>query len=141
MRMPSFHAAPAHALLIGLFLCSCATGGDASVRGKKRSVTVTATAYSSTADQNDATPHHGAWGDKVTGLGKGVRAIAVSQDLEALGLERNRVVHIDSLKGDFVVLDRMPDKWKKRIDIHMTSKAEAERWGKRRVRISWTQAD
>ena len=101
---------------------------------------VTATAYNSTHAQTDATPHHGAWGDDLdAAVQPGVRVIAVSQDLLARGLRRGQRVRIHGLKGEFVVLDKMPRRWTKRIDLYMQKDVRAARaWGRRRVKLSWT---
>ena len=56
-----------------------------------------------------------------------------------LGLERGTRVRIHGLPGHYIVLDRMPSKWKRRIDIHMGTDVNAARsWGKRAVKIYWT---
>jgi 3D (Asp-Asp-Asp) domain-containing protein len=70
----------------------------------------------------------------------GLRVIAVSPDLVARGLTRGRRVRIHGLKGEFVVLDKMPRRWKNRIDIYMhQDERGARRWGKRRVKVSWKE--
>lgn len=106
------------------------------------SVDVTATAYNSTHDQTDATPHIGAWGDHLDrAVGPGERVIAVSPDLLERGLRRGQRVRIHGLKGEFVVLDKMPRRWQMRIDIYMQKDERAARkWGRRRVKISWVPA-
>ncbi|MGQ0698050.1 MAG: 3D domain-containing protein [Panacagrimonas sp.] len=138
MRSANRFAGTPCVLLLALpLLCGYAYGNKPDPSAE-RSHAVTATAYTSEAAQTDATPGHGAWGDRLDDLEPGVRAIAVSQDLVARGLERHQRVRIDELDGEFVVLDRMPAQWKGRIDIHMASAEEAEEWGRRRVKISWT---
>ncbi len=70
-----------------------------------------------------------------------MNAVAVSADLVSLGLTRGTTVIIDGLRNEYVVLDRMPPKWKKRIDIYMGTDVKAARWwGKRDVNIYWTVA-
>ena len=103
------------------------------------SLDVTATAYNSTHAQTDATPTHGAWGDDLDAAVKpGVRVIAVSPDLLEKGLRRGQRVRIHGLKGEFVVLDKMPRRWKNRIDLYMQDDVRAaRRWGRRRVKLSW----
>jgi 3D (Asp-Asp-Asp) domain-containing protein len=67
-----------------------------------------------------------------------VNAVAVSADLVSLGLTRGTKVKIEGLRNEYVVLDRMPAKWKKRIDIYMGIDVKAARdWGKREVNIYW----
>lgn len=106
------------------------------------SLNVTATAYNSTHAQTDATPHVGAWGDHLDrAIQPGVRVIAVSPDLLKKGLRRGQRVRIHGLKGEFVVLDKMPRRWQNRIDLYMHKDVGAARkWGRRRVKISWTPA-
>lgn len=97
---------------------------------------VTATAYNAVPEQTDRTPDLGAWGDP---LRPGTRAIAVSPDLLALGLVRGARVRIDGLRGEYRVLDKMPRRWTRRIDIFMgTDRRAARSWGKRTVRIEWS---
>jgi 3D (Asp-Asp-Asp) domain-containing protein len=104
------------------------------------SLDVTATAYNATRAQTDDTPHVGAWGDHLDdAIEPGVRVIAVSPDLVKKGLRRGQRVRIHGLKGEFVVLDKMPRRWQNRIDIYMHKDERAARqWGRRRVKISWT---
>lgn len=104
------------------------------------SLDVTATAYNATRAQTDDTPHVGAWGDHLDdAIEPGIRVIAVSPDLLKKGLRRGQRVRIHGLKGEFVVLDKMPRRWQNRIDIYMHKDVRAARqWGRRRVKISWT---
>jgi 3D (Asp-Asp-Asp) domain-containing protein len=100
------------------------------------SLIVTAAAYNSTRGQTDANPGVGAWGDRLT---PGVKAIAVSQDLASLGLRRGTKVRVEGLPGEYVVLDLMPAKWKRYIDIYMGTDVKAARaWGRRKVKIWWS---
>jgi 3D (Asp-Asp-Asp) domain-containing protein len=102
----------------------------------ERTLTVTATAYNSLRNQTLGNPNIGAWGDPIN---PGMKTIAVSPDLLPLGLERGTKVRIQGLQGEYVVLDRMPSSWKKRIDIYMGTDVKAARsWGKRKVKIYWT---
>jgi 3D (Asp-Asp-Asp) domain-containing protein len=102
--------------------------------GFARSLTVTATAYNSTRAQTDDTPHIGACNEPVK---KGVNLIAVSPDLMEAGLACGTKVKVEGF-GEFIVWDKMDDKWKRRIDIHMGKKVEkAQEWGEKKVRISW----
>lgn len=111
---------------------------DSGSHGRTRSFTVTATAYSSTPRQTDATPFHGAWGDRLDRLPEGQRAIAVSPDLLKKGLDRGKKVRIDGEDDTYVVLDRTPARWANRIDVYMGTDTRAARhWGHRKVKISW----
>lgn len=130
---------PARAIALCAGLAVAAAVADAPQR---ITLDVTATAYNATPAQTDADPHVGAWGDNLDdALAPGLRVIAVSPDLLAKGLRRGQRVRIHGLKGEFVVLDRMPRRWKNRIDIYMQGDIRAARkWGRRRVKISWTPA-
>ncbi len=97
---------------------------------------VTATAYTSHVNQTDSTPNIAAWGDR---LKPGMKAIAVSRDLlKVYGLKHKQKVRIKGLKGEYVVLDKMNKRWRKKIDIYMgMDKKKAFRWGRRKVEIYW----
>lgn len=120
-------------LALGL-LClapSCATRAD----DIPKSLVVHATAYNSVPDQTAGHPNVGAWGDE---LEPGMRAIAVSRDLIALGLRRGTEVEIEGLPGTWQVLDKMGKRWRRRIDVYMGEDVRAaRRWGVRKVRIHW----
>jgi 3D (Asp-Asp-Asp) domain-containing protein len=128
-------------LLLGSLASTSAAATVTKVEPKKGSVVlqgplvVTATAYNSLADQTEDDPEIAAWGDRLV---PGMNAVAVSADLESLGMKRGAKVHIEGLKGEFLVLDRMPPKWERRIDIYMGEDVHAARhWGRRSVRIYW----
>lgn len=113
-------------------LAACATSPVMST------LVVTATAYNSLPNQTGVEPVTAAWGDE---LEPGMKAIAVSRDLHEAGLTRGTVVQIDGLEGEYVVLDRMPKQWDRRIDIYMGEDVRAaRRWGVREVRIRWAPA-
>ena len=97
---------------------------------------VVATAYTSHVDQTDSTPNIAAWGDR---LKPGMKVIAVSRDLlNVYGLKHKQKVRIKGLKGEYLVLDKMNKRWRKKIDIYMgMNKKKAFRWGKRNVEIFW----
>jgi 3D (Asp-Asp-Asp) domain-containing protein len=147
-------------LLVAILLQACA-GRDAAVRddapsgksvhagqqadvdfderfsgeGELRTRRVTATAYNSLPGQTDSRPSEAAWGDT---LEPGMKAIAVSSDLLAMGLTRNTRVRIKGLPGTYRVLDRMPSHWSNKIDIYMgTDRRKALQWGRQNVEISW----
>jgi len=104
--------------------------------GEKKSLEVTATAYTSSVHETNSKPHLGAWGDT---LKPGTRAIAVSRDLIKLGLTHGRHVEIEGLPGKYKVLDKMGARWRKRIDIYMGKDVEKARaWGERKVVIQWS---
>jgi 3D (Asp-Asp-Asp) domain-containing protein len=101
----------------------------------EQTLLVTATAYNSVAGQTDLEPGVAAWGDI---LEPGMKVIAVSRDLLALGLERGSPLSVDGLDGEYRVIDKMHTRWEKRIDIYMGEDAEAARaWGARLIRIRW----
>lgn len=103
--------------------------------GDMISLEVTATAYTSNADETDNTPSVTAWGDK---LKPGMKVIAVSRDLIKMGLTHQTKVTIDGLGGEYLVLDKMHRKWTKKIDIYMgLDRKKAKKWGKRKVVIHW----
>lgn len=126
-------------ILAGLLnLASCSTI-QKSLQEKQQRLLVTATAFNSLPKQGQGNPNVGAWGDRIT---PGVNAVAVSEDLVSLGLTRGTRVRIEGMKNEYVVLDKMPARWKKRIDIYMGNDVKAARaWGKRDVNIYWTVAD
>ena len=95
---------------------------------------VKASAYNSVIAQtkpNDATT--AAWGDQLV---PGMKAIAVSRDLIALGLTHNTRVKIEGMEGVFLVKDKMHPRWTKKIDIYMGEDIQkALIWGVRTVTI------
>jgi 3D (Asp-Asp-Asp) domain-containing protein len=94
---------------------------------------VDVTAYNARAAQTDRTPTTAAWGDQ---LRPGMRVVAVSRDLLALGLDRGTRVEIDGLPGEYVVLDKMHRRWTRRVDLFMGQDVrKAMNWGKRKMRI------
>ena len=77
---------------------------------RQKALIVTATAFTSPARQGQGAPSAGAWEDRIA---PGMNAVAVSGDLAALGSTLG--VRIEGLRGEYVVLDRMPEKWEKRM--------------------------
>jgi len=117
-----------------LIFTSCSTLQNIP-QEKQQTLLVTATAFNSLSKQGQGDPNLGAWGDRIT---PGMNAIAVSADLVSIGLTRGTKVRIEGLRNEYVVLDRMPAKWKKRIDIYMGNDINAARsWGRREVKIYW----
>lgn len=80
------------------------------------------TAYNSDPNQTDSTPFFAAWGNEVyDGM------IAVSRDLEQLGLKRGTKLLIDG--EEYTIDDRMHKRKKKQLDIWMENIEDAEIWG------------
>ena len=97
---------------------------------------VTATAYTSHANQTDDTPFLAAWNNR---LRPGMKIIAVSRDLlSRYGMRNGTKVRIDGLKGFYRVRDKMNKRYKKRIDVYMgLNLKKALKWGRRSVVIYW----
>ncbi len=111
-------------------LLSCA-----GTNSHRKELVVTATAYNSLPDQTEGDPEIGAWGDR---LDPAVPSIAVSRDLEKMGLTRGARLRIEGFEREFIVLDRMNRRWERRIDIYMgVDRQAALNWGKREVRITF----
>jgi 3D (Asp-Asp-Asp) domain-containing protein len=95
---------------------------------------VEATAFNSLVGQTDAQPHLTASGEL---LRPGLRALAVSADLEEAGLSFGTPVEIDGY-GEWVVLDRMAPRWRRTIDLYLgDDEAAAKEFGRRNVTIRW----
>ena len=105
---------------------------------RRKFLVVTATAYTSRRIETQGDPFVAAWGDR---LGPDVRVVAVSRDLLDMGLGRGDVVRVQGL-GEYVVLDKMHGRWRRRIDIYFGRDVRAARkWGRRQVTISWDGSD
>src|SRR5262245_1517110 len=123
-------------LVLALGLLAAAAGAD-SVVPRVRSAVVEATAYNSLPEQTGEDASLSASGHR---LEPGMRAIAVSSDLARLGLVHGRKVRIDGVDGVWVVRDRMPGQWTRRIDVYMGEDLDAAlSFGRRRVRITWQE--
>ena len=126
------------ALAIGLTasaLSGCAWFRAAPPPALEHELWVTATAYNSVRSQTDADGSLTAFGLR---LRPGMRIVAVSRDLEKLGMRQGVRIAIDGVKGEWEVGDRTASHWKRRIDLYMGLDEKAARaWGKRRVRIRW----
>lgn len=107
---------------------------------KDTTIWVTATAYNAIeAQTKTGNVGVGAWGDQLT---DDMKVIAVSQDLIDMGLTYKTEVRIHGLKGVYTVMDKMHDRWTRKIDIFMGKDREAAiQWGKRRVRITFPVPD
>jgi len=58
-----------------------------------------------------------------------------------LGLVHNSTVQIEGFEGDFLVLDKMNRRYKKRIDIYMgIDVVSAREWGRTKRTIYWKVA-
>ncbi len=108
-----------------------------SLKNHTNVLKVTATAYTSHVAQTDSTPNIAAWGDK---LRPGIKAIAVSRDLlKIYGLKHGTKVRIKGLSGEYMVLDKMNKRWRKKIDIYMGKDLKkAYKWGRRKVELRWS---
>lgn len=96
---------------------------------------VTASAYNSVASQTNGNPQITAFGDS---LKPGLKYIAVSRDLQALGLTYNTPVKIEGLEGIYLVKDKMHSRWTNKIDIYMGTDVKAARhWGRKKVHIQY----
>jgi 3D (Asp-Asp-Asp) domain-containing protein len=97
---------------------------------------VTATANNSFPSQTSKIhPGITAWGDS---LRPGMKIIAVSKDLIALGLDYNTQVKIQGDTSIYLVKDKMHSKWKNRIDIYMgKDKEKALKWGRKKITIHY----
>jgi 3D (Asp-Asp-Asp) domain-containing protein len=101
-----------------------------------RHMDVKISAYNSLPEQTTAEhPALAAWGDTLT---PGMNAVAVSRDLIPLGLSHRVRLQIEGLEGDYLVLDKMNKRWKKKVDIYMGVDVKAARqWGVQTRTISW----
>lgn len=125
--------------LVALFASACATAvPDPTPRSVRNELMVTATAYNSTVAQTDADPTMTAHGVR---LEPGMQVIAVSRDLESMGLTPGTRVRIEGLPGEWSVADRMAKRWRKTIDVYMGLDVEgARRFGRRQVKMDWSSA-
>ncbi|MFK8027639.1 MAG: 3D domain-containing protein [Gammaproteobacteria bacterium] len=122
-------------LLLGVFFVLNFSCLVAACDDESRMLEVTATAYTSSVDETDSTPNISAWGDR---LKPGMRVIAVSRDLLAMGLTHGTLVQVEGFEKDFIVLDKMNKRWKKKVDLYMgNDKQAALNWGKKKVNICW----
>ncbi|MBN2249364.1 MAG: 3D domain-containing protein [Campylobacterales bacterium] len=104
---------------------------------KMRKMQVHSSAYTSRVKRKNAIYPVGAWGDALT---PSCRGIAVSDDLIRMGLTHQTRVRIEGLEGEYVVLDKMHPKWKKKIDVYMGNDFKRARyWGVRTVTIRWEE--
>lgn len=118
-------------VLLGLLLAGPAPAEDFSQRR-----TVTATAFNSLPGQGHGEDHSlAAWGDTLV---PGMKAIAVSRDLLAAGLDYGTAVKIEGLEGTWYVRDKMHARWRNKIDVYLGEDREAAlQWGRQQVDIRW----
>ena len=122
------------ALLVGMLIINVCHLAYAC-EDPSRMLEVTATAYTSSVAETDSTPTISAWGDR---LRPGMRVLAVSRDLLAMGLTHGTLVTVEGFEQEFIVLDKMNKRWKKKIDIYMgNDRKTALKWGKKKVNICW----
>ncbi|WP_298238228.1 hypothetical protein [uncultured Algibacter sp.] len=108
---------------------------DSNQKYEWKTLEVTATAYNSLAYQTDLDPHITAFGDS---LKPGLRFIAVSRDLLAIGLKHNTPVTIEGLEHLYLVKDKMHSRWRNKIDIYMGLNVKAAKsWGRKKVTIKY----
>lgn len=102
---------------------------------KERTLEVSATAFNSVRYQTSSQPTITAWGDT---LKPGMKSLAVSRDLIDSGLTHMTRVYIEDLREEYIVRDKMDDRWTKKIDIYMGENIDsAQAFGERKVTISW----
>ena len=134
----SYSSTPSEALIREMLISSGLTQYKKLLHKQERPkvLAVTATAYTSHVGQTDSTPNIAAWGDR---LRPGMKVIAVSRDLlNTYGLKHRSKVKIRGLSGEYLVLDKMNRRWRKKIDIYMgKNKNKAFQWGRRKVVIEW----
>lgn len=122
-------------LIIIFYLCFSSGCKDDEKKYTWKTLQVTATAYNSLAYQTSSNPHITAFGDS---LKPGMKYIAVSRDLLAMGLKHNTPVAIEGMQGLYLVKDKMHSRWKKRIDIYMGVDVKAaKKWGRKKVKITY----
>lgn len=118
-------------ILFPLLFISCAE--EKKYIWKSRVVKVSA--YNSTIAQTDGLPTLAAWSDTLV---PGMKAVAVSRDLIALGLDHNTQVKIEGLDGVFLVKDKMASRMRNKIDIYMGRDVEkAREWGTQTLKIQY----
>ncbi len=119
--------------ILAFVLISCKTDQPSDYTWN--SLKVTATAYNSVTYQTNSNPHITAFGDS---LKPGLKYIAVSRDLLALGLKHNTPVSIEGLEGLYLVKDKMHSRKKNQIDIYMGLDIKAAKnWGRKKVNIAY----
>lgn len=122
-------------IIIWLFLNSFVACSSVEKGYVWKTKTVNVSAYNSTASQTDKEPNIAAWGDTLV---PGMKAVAVSRDLIAIGFQYNTPVKIQGLKGVYLVKDKMHYRWKNKIDIYMGLDVEkAKKWGRKKLKVQY----
>lgn len=122
-------------VLFGFLLISCKSQNEEKKEEIWKSLEVTASAYNSMSYQTSSEPNIAAWGDT---LKPGMKCIAVSRDLLAIGINHNTRVKINGLDGIYLVKDKMNKRWKNKIDIYMGENLkEARKWGTKKVSLQY----
>lgn len=122
--------------IIAVIFCLIAScKEESSPKYKWISKEVRATAYNSTVAQTSGNPHITAFGDSLI---PGKKYIAVSRDLEHIGLTYNTPVKINGLEGTYLVKDRMHDRKRNQIDVYMGTDIKAAlKFGRKHVLIEY----
>lgn len=131
---PAFSAFLLTAALTIAAVFTCCTPEPSTTVVKTMEVRVTA--YNAVPWQTTATdPDIAAWGDT---LKPGMKAVAVSRDLIPLGLKHGTPVRIEGREGEYIVLDKMNKRYKRRMDIFMgLDVAAAREWGIKKLKVEW----
>ncbi len=120
-------------IYIGLCCCLLSCGAKEKIKQEKFAwygKEVTVSAYNSVSWQTQGDPNIAAWGDT---LKPGMKVVAVSRDLLALGIKHNSMMIIESLPDTFYVKDKMNRRWRNRIDIYMGKDVKkAREWGRQK---------
>lgn len=98
-----------------------------------KTLSVKSSAYNSVPSQTDNQPSVAAWGDT---LKPGMKVIAVSRDLIAIGLKHNTEVIIEGYPDVYLVKDKMNSRYRNRIDVYMGLDIKrAKEWGQKKLNI------
>ncbi len=120
-------------IYIGFCCCLLSCGAKEEIKQEKFNwygKEVTVSAYNSVSWQTQGDPNIAAWGDT---LKPGMKVVAVSRDLLALGIKHNSMMIIESLPDTFYVKDKMNRRWRNRIDIYMGEDVKkAREWGRQK---------
>ena len=123
-------------IVVSLFLFGCAEEkNEKHEKYEWKSIQVEVSAYNSFSWQTDDEPNIAAWNNRLT---PGMKCIAVSRDLIALGLDNNTQVKIKGLPGIYLVKDKMNRRYSNKIDIFMGKDVtKAKKWGNKKLMIQY----